>query len=193
MTESVRSFVAKTLRSWADLVESKPSPSSGSLLPPNIPSEMPSKHRRLLLDHERTPYGPDHIQKRAVETATEVWAEYQANYTVDISEFTVFASQLTGKQNLDVEYLPEGQNYWANPRSYALDAARVISELGYCPTRTIALEQLGDKQPGASRRWMEMEDEAREAGIREAEASGAGTEVDSTPAKTKGKKKLFED
>ena len=154
---------------------------------------MPSKHRRLLLDHEGTPYGPDHIQKRAVETATEVWAEYQANYTVDISEFMVFASQLTGKQNLDIEYLPEGQNYWANPRSYALDAARVISELGYCPTRTIALEQLGDKQYGASRRWMEMEDEAREAANRATQASGANTEVASAPRNTKGKKKLFED
>jgi len=105
----------------------------------------------------------------------------------------VFASQLTGKQNLDVDYLPEGKNHWADRRSYALDAARVISELGYCPTRAIALRQLRDEAPLVSSHWRMMDYEARESVDRATEVSGVGTEVASAPRNTKGKKKLFED
>ena len=68
----------------------------------------------------------------------------------------------------------------------ALHDAQVISELGYCPTRAIALRQFRDEAPIVSSHWRMMDYEAREARNRATEASGAGTEVCSAPGKGKG-------
>jgi len=138
------------------------------------------------------PHGPDYMREQTIRAAKGAWTKYQPGYITDLSEFTVFASQLTGQEDLGVEYLPDGFQRETERKRIALHAAQVISEFGYCPTRIDALFRLKKEQPLVSDYWGRMEYEAREAAEQATKAPGASTEVGSAPGKSKGKK-LFKD
>jgi hypothetical protein len=198
--DPVLKTVGETLRGLAQLADP-----DGSSLPawslrsdhdttypaPNIPPEMTLEHRRWLFDDKGRPHGPDYIREQVVRTAKDAWAKYQADYTIDLSEFTVFAIQLTGEEDLGVKYIPDRWEEWTDQTSNALRTAQVISELKYCPTRAVAIRQTKEKSPLWSY-WRTMEYHAREAANQATEALEASTEVGSAPGKSKGKK-LFKD
>jgi hypothetical protein len=198
--DPVLKTVGETLRGLAHLADP-----DGSSLPawslrsdhdttypaPNIPPEMTLEHRRWLFDDKGRPHGPDYIREQVVRTAKETWAKNQADYTIDVSEFTVFAIQLTGEEDLGVRYIPDRWQKWTQQESNALHTAEVIAELGYCPTRAAAIRQTREESPLWSY-WRAMEKDAIEAANQATEASEASTEVGSAPRKSKGKK-LFED
>lgn len=193
----VRQTAGGTLRGSADYIHPEGSLSiqqshDTTYLTLNIPPEMTQKHRQLLFDDKGRPHGPDYIREQAIRTAKEAWTRWQTDTVIDVSKFTVFASQITGAKDLGVVYVPEVLPTHWKQRSIALHAAQVISELEYYPTRAIALRQLRDKYPLVSSHWERMEYEASEAANQATEASKASTEVGSAPGKSKGKK-LFKD
>jgi hypothetical protein len=198
--DSVCKTVGETLRGLAHLVDP-----DGSSLPawslrsdhdttypsPNIPPEMTLEHRRWLFDDKGRPHGPDYIREQVVRTAKETWAKHQADFTIDVSEFTVFAIQLTGEEDLGVKYIPDRWQKWSQQESNALHTAEVIADLGYCPTRAVAIRQTREDSP-LWRYWRTMEKDAIEAANQAIEASKASTEVGSASGNSKGKK-LFKD
>lgn len=133
------------------------------------------------MDDEGNRIGPPTLQERVYETAKEARTRCDEDDGDRLlCEFSKCASQLSGAYDLGVPLLTEGSP--DNDKHTATIVARMVSEIGACPFRSLARLYFAEDSlltRLVTDRWDRI-DAAQDAANRETQTSEAGREVTSS-------------